>query len=395
MVYLGDFAAAAVVDFMWSSNNGSGASITRTTNGTISVYKGNSTTQSTAGVTDTEDFDSLTGIHHCRIDTSADGAFYAAGSNFMVVLSGATIDGQAVNAVLAHFSIQNRYLGANVIQWNGTAVPTPDTAGYPKVTIKDGTGVGELDTASGKVLLQDGAITAGVIADNAIDAAALAADAGAEIGTAVWSTVSRTLTSSGDPSAATIADAVWDEARSGHTVVGTFGEKVNAQVTGMDANVITAAALAADAGAEIADTVWDEPTAGHTTAGSAGKALTDANNGAPPSAATIADAVWDEAKTGHAGAGSFGEEVQSLATPAEVKAQVVAALTADTYAELGAVPGATSSLKDKLTWLFMIARNKHVTTATQDRLRNDGDSADIGTAALGDDGTAFTRGKYS
>ncbi len=34
-----------------------------------------------------------------------------------------------------------------------------------------------------------------------------------------------------DPTAAVIADAVWDEARSGHTTSGTFGEYVNANVT--------------------------------------------------------------------------------------------------------------------------------------------------------------------
>lgn len=109
MSYLGDYAADGIVDFMWSTNAADGASITRATNGTVSVYKGNSTTQSTAGITDTEDFDSLTGIHHCRINLSAD-AFYAAGEDYNVVLSGATIDGEAVNAVLATFSIENRYL---------------------------------------------------------------------------------------------------------------------------------------------------------------------------------------------------------------------------------------------------------------------------------------------
>lgn len=41
----------------------------------------------------------------------------------------------------------------DVTKWNGTAVATPDTAGYPKVTIKDGTGQGELDLDSGGVKL--------------------------------------------------------------------------------------------------------------------------------------------------------------------------------------------------------------------------------------------------
>ena len=115
MIYLGDFVEDDIVDFKWSTNGADGASITRATNGTVSVYKNNSVTQTTVGVTDTEDFDSLTGIHHCRIDTSAD-AFYVAGEEYQVVLSAATIDGKTVNAVLAHFSIQNRYPSVATVQ---------------------------------------------------------------------------------------------------------------------------------------------------------------------------------------------------------------------------------------------------------------------------------------
>lgn len=107
MMYLGDIVEDATIHFLWSTNSAVGASITRAVDGTVQVYKDNGVAQSVAGVTDTEDFDGLTGIHACTIDTSAD-AFYATGSNYTVVLAGATIDGQAVNAVLAHFSIENR-----------------------------------------------------------------------------------------------------------------------------------------------------------------------------------------------------------------------------------------------------------------------------------------------
>jgi hypothetical protein len=167
MIYLGDYAEDATIDFKWSTNAADGASITRATNGTVSVYKANNTTQSTAGVTDTEDFDSLTGIHHCRIDTSAD-AFYATGNDYAVVLSGATIDGESVNAVLALFSIQNRY---------------QDKTNYQ---------------------LADGAITAAKIGADAITAAKVASDVSAEI-----------------------ADAVWDEALSGHTTAGSAGKAMS------------------------------------------------------------------------------------------------------------------------------------------------------------------------
>ena len=42
------------------------ASITRATNGKVSVYRDGNVTQSTAGITDTEDFDGVTGIHLVR-----------------------------------------------------------------------------------------------------------------------------------------------------------------------------------------------------------------------------------------------------------------------------------------------------------------------------------------
>jgi len=40
--------------------------------------------------------------------------------------------------------------------WSGTANATPDTAGFPKVTIKDGTGQGEIDTTAGAVATTGG-----------------------------------------------------------------------------------------------------------------------------------------------------------------------------------------------------------------------------------------------
>ena len=71
-------------------------------------------------------------------------------------------------------------LDVNVEEWNATAVPSEHSVGYPVVTVKDGTGTGEIDTASGKLLLQDGAVTSAVIATDAIDGDAVAASAVAE-----------------------------------------------------------------------------------------------------------------------------------------------------------------------------------------------------------------------
>lgn len=111
--YFGDFATSATVRVPWSSNGANGASITRGTDGSIRIYKDSSTTQrsSSAGITDSEDFDAITGVHWVTIDLTdnTDAGFYAAGHDYTVVLVGAVIDSQTVNVALGTFSIQNRY----------------------------------------------------------------------------------------------------------------------------------------------------------------------------------------------------------------------------------------------------------------------------------------------
>lgn len=69
----------------------------------------------------------------------------------------------------------------NLTSWNGTAVATPDTAGYPKVTIKDGTGAGEIALTSGAIDTVTAVTTVNGLAANVITAAATAADFTTEI----------------------------------------------------------------------------------------------------------------------------------------------------------------------------------------------------------------------
>jgi hypothetical protein len=58
----------------------------------------------------------------------------------------------------------------------------------------------------------------------------------------------------------------------------TFQVYDKSQTVLMVANVVNAAALAADAVAEIADGIWDEATSGHTTAGTYGGRIVRATN---------------------------------------------------------------------------------------------------------------------
>jgi hypothetical protein len=85
----------------------------------------------------------------------------------------------------------------------------------------------------------------------------------------------------------------------------------------------------------------------------------------------------------------------NLVTAAQVNAQVLDVLSVDTFGELSAPPAATSSLKDKLVWLFMWARNKATATATERKLYADDTTTIVSTETITDDGTTFTKGEAS
>lgn len=73
--------------------------------------------------------------------------------------------------------------------------------------------------------------------------------------------------------------------------------RIDASVGAMATDVLTATALAASATAEIADAVWDEALSGHLTAGSTGNALNAAGSAGDP---------WSTSLPGAYGAGSAG-----------------------------------------------------------------------------------------
>lgn len=79
----------------------------------------------------------------------------------------------------------------------------------------------------------------------------------------------------------------------------------------------------------------------------------------------------------------------------QVNAEIVDALVTDTYSEPLGVVAATASLKDKISWMVTLARNKITQTATLQTLRNDADAADIATSTHSDDGTTHVRNEWT
>lgn len=105
---LGDFDLSAVIYGKFTTVTATtGAPGTLASSPVLSVYKDNSVTQSTTGVTLTADFDSVTGFNHYAIDTSADGTFYSAGSFFDIVITTGTVGGvSAVGYCVGSFTIR-------------------------------------------------------------------------------------------------------------------------------------------------------------------------------------------------------------------------------------------------------------------------------------------------
>jgi hypothetical protein len=104
---LGDFDTSAVIYGKFVSVRVDTGAPATLTSGALSVYKDNSVTQSTTGVTFTGDFDSVTGLNHFAIDTSTDGTFYSAGSFFDIVITTGTVNSiSAVGFCVGQFTIK-------------------------------------------------------------------------------------------------------------------------------------------------------------------------------------------------------------------------------------------------------------------------------------------------
>lgn len=73
---------------------------------------------------------------------------------------------------------------------------------------------------------------------------------------------------------------------------------------------------------------------------------------------------------------------------------VLALLNATAIPELSSLPGPTPTIYQALMLLYMSLRNAHTATSAQESIKNDAGTS-IATAALSDDGTTFTKAKFS
>lgn len=110
--------------------------------------------QTSASPTTTHDAD---GWYQCPLTTTDTGTVGAL--TVQIAMSGALPvwhDFMVLPANVYDSLMGTDLLDVSVTQWTGTAVASPDTAGYPKVTVKSGTGTGEISLSSGRVAVQAG-----------------------------------------------------------------------------------------------------------------------------------------------------------------------------------------------------------------------------------------------
>lgn len=152
--YLGDFRLGDTFDTAFTTRQISGAPFTLGSTPVISAYPANSTTELTAGITLSVDFDSRTGLNHVRV-VATGGNGYATATDYQLVITTGTVNSvSVVGEVIGEFSIEHRsalmpttaartavvdasgLIDANAVKVGPTGSGTAQTAGdiFAKVT---------------------------------------------------------------------------------------------------------------------------------------------------------------------------------------------------------------------------------------------------------------------
>jgi hypothetical protein len=317
-----DYTLGETIDYKFlTCEPDTGAPITLAGSPVISAYVDNSTTQITAGITLTVDFDGVTGLHNVRV-VATSGNGYAAGTNVALVITTGTVDGvSAVGYKVAEFSL-GRPGTANVTQWLGTAAATPTVAGVPEVDVTHWIGTAAATPTTAGVPEVDitfiaGAAVSTTTAQLGVNVVQVSADATAadNIEAAFDDTAGAVrwlgIVDQGTAQAATgttlqlrSAAAFADDELIGATVVITGGS------TGVgQSRLITDYVSATDTATVEAWTTTPSGTITYKIYGTA-----PSSGGSAPSAATVAAAVWDASQASHTTGGSFGEIATEIAS---------------------------------------------------------------------------------
>lgn len=391
----------------------------------ISVYEEANTTQITAGVSLSADYDSVTGLNQVAIvASSANG--YEVGKYYSVVITTGTVNSvSVVGEVVGHFRVMPAEdAGAGIRDMNVTHFG--DTAGTfsggrPEVNTTHAAGTAWGSGAITAASIASSALTDAKFAADAITAAKVAADVGTEIAAAVWAAATRTLSANtnlndldaaGVRSALGLASANLDtqlaaiaadclpltdgtaQGGTGTTIqlaaASAFADDIlNGCVveilsgTGAgQARVITDYVNSTDTATVTpawttnpsSDSVYRVSKGSVNISAAALQAVTSA-----VTAADVADAVWDEPRSGHTTSGTYGQHTGD------------AAMRGTDSAYTGTPPTA-AAIADQV-WEEAIADHSGTAGSTAEALGAAGSAGDPWTTALPGSYTGSQAGK--
>lgn len=192
-------------------------------------------------------------------------------------------------------------------------------------------------------------------------------------------TVTNGVSIADSTSDAVIADAVWNAATATYGTVGSYGEHTEAlDTSNLDATISSRAAASVCTEARLAELdAANLPADIDAVKADTNELQTDWANGGR------LDLLLDQVITDIAALNNL--------SATQVATEIADALHTDTDGELSAIPAASSTLADKLNFLFMLARNKVTQTATTKTVYKDDKVTALGTYTVSSDGTTFTR----
>ena len=197
-------------------------------------------------------------------------------------------------------------------------------------------------------------------------------------------------------------DAVWDELMAGHTTGGSFGKALRIHLDSIvisDGTAVTGSSstITLNGGASSVDDYYNGSIVMITAGigiGQSPKTISDYNG--TTKVATI-HGSWittPDNTSDYAILGITGNAVSLEAqAKADVNAEVDDVISIDINTELTSVPTTASTLRQHLQFLFTYFRNRKTVTSAVETLYREDAATPLGTSALTDDGTTFTKGE--
>lgn len=171
MSYHGDIELGDTIDLYFTTVDTSGVPATLSGTPVVSAYEDNGTTEITAGITLTADFDTRTGLNQVRV-VAASASGYEKGKAYSLVITTGTVGGASVvGYVVGSFSIQQRGTAAQRRALDGIVTFTATTGGsttsIPTSTMNPA--ANKADQFKGRIVIFDRDTTTAALRGQATD----------------------------------------------------------------------------------------------------------------------------------------------------------------------------------------------------------------------------------